>query len=436
MLHQQFPNTTSFFQAADITTQILNFGLPAPIDVQVAGKSMAKNYEIAKDMREEIARIPGAVDVTLFQPADYPEIDVNVDRVKAQLAGLTQRDVAGDMLVSLSASGSLAPNQWVDPANGVSYSILVQTPQYRIDSLSALKQTPITSSAGGGGLSGQTYSPFTSSPIRQAPPAYDLTYGNPDAVRNPTEFLENISSLKRNQSAEVVDHYDIAPVFDVYVSVDRRDLGSTADAVEKIIQKYEPKLPGGSVIHMRGQIQTMNDSFLRLGIGILAAMMFVYLLMAVNFQSWVDPLVVLTTIPSALAGVLWMLFVTGTTLSVPALMGAILTIGVASANAILIVTFANDEQTDGKSTLDAALSAGYVRMRPVIMTALAMILGMLPMSLSAGSNAPLGRAVMGGLLFVTVSNLLFVPVMYSYLRKTPPIDFSKRIEAEAQGAEF
>jgi multidrug efflux pump subunit AcrB len=438
MLYRQFPNTVAFFQPADITTQILNFGLPAPIDVQVAGRSMAKNYEIAREMRDEIARIPGTVDVTLFQVPDYPEIDVNVDRLKAHLAGLTQRDVAGDMLVSLSASGSLAPNQWVDPANGVSYSILVQTPQYRIDSISALEQTPITSSTGA--LSGQTYSPFSLSPTRQAPPAYALGYGNPDALRNPAEFLENISSFKRNQSAEVVDHYSITPVFDVYVSVDRRDLGSTADAVGKIVQKYEPRLPGGSVIHMRGQVQTMNDSFFRLGVGILAAMMFVYLLMAVNFQSWVDPFVVLTTIPAALAGVLWMLFVTGTTLSVPALMGAILTIGVASANAILIVTFANDEQTEGKSPLDAALSAGYVRIRPVIMTAIAMILGMLPMSLALGSgseqNAPLGRAVIGGLLFVTVSNLLFVPVMYSYLRKTPPIDFSKRIEAEAQGTEF
>jgi multidrug efflux pump subunit AcrB len=438
MLHRQFPNTVSFFQPADITTQILNFGLPAPIDVQVAGRSIAKNYEIAREMRDEIARISGAVDVTLFQVPDYPEIDVNVDRLKAHLAGLTERDVAGDMLVSLSASGSLAPNQWVDPANGVSYSILVQTPQYRIDSLSALQQTPITSSSGT--LSGQTYSPFSSSPTRQAPPASALSYGNPDAQRNPAQFLENISSLKRNQSAEIVDHYDIAPVFDVYVSVDRRDLGSTADAVEKIVRKYQPRLPGGSAIHMRGQVQTMNDSFIRLGVGILAAMMFVYLLMAVNFQSWVDPFVVLTTIPAALAGVLWMLFVTRTTLSVPALMGAILTIGVASANAILIVTFANDEQTEGKSPLDAALSAGYVRIRPVIMTATAMILGMLPMSLALGSggeqNAPLGRAVIGGLLFVTVSNLLFVPVMYSYLRKTPPIDFSKRIEAEAQGAEF
>jgi multidrug efflux pump subunit AcrB len=438
MLHRQFPNTVSFFQPADITTQILNFGLPAPIDVQVAGRSTAKNYEIAREMRDEIARIPGTVDVTLFQVPDYPEIDVNVDRLKAHLAGLTQRDVAGDMLVSLSASGSLAPNQWVDPANGVSYSILVQTPQYRIDSLSALEQTPITSSTGT--LSGQTYSPFSSSPTRQAPPAYALGYGNPDAVRNPAQFLDNISSLKRNQSAEIVDHYDIAPVFDVYVSVDRRDLGSTADAVGKIVRKYQPRLPGGSAIHMRGQVQTMNDSFLRLGAGILAAMMFVYLLMAVNFQSWVDPFVVLTTIPAALAGVLWMLFVTRTTLSVPALMGAILTIGVASANAILIVTFANDEQTEGKSPLDAALSAGYVRIRPVIMTAIAMILGMLPMSLALGSgseqNAPLGRAVIGGLLFVTVSNLLFVPIMYSYLRKTPPIDFPKRIEAEAQGAEL
>jgi multidrug efflux pump subunit AcrB len=236
---------------------------------------------------------------------------------------------------------------------------------------------------------------------------------------------------------EAVDHYSIRPVFDVLVTPDRRDLGSIAADVEKIIRKHQPQLPGGSTITLRGQVQTMNDSFHRLGLGILCAMLLVYFLMAVNFQSWIDPLIVLSTIPSALAGILWMLFVTRTTLSVPSLMGTLMTIGVATSNAILIVTFANDEQISGKAAVGAALSAGYVRMRPVIMTATAMILGMLPMALGLGQggeqNAPLGRAVIGGLLLVTVSNLLFVPVVYSYLRKRPPVDFDKLIEEEARG---
>jgi multidrug efflux pump subunit AcrB len=236
---------------------------------------------------------------------------------------------------------------------------------------------------------------------------------------------------------EAIDHYSIRPVFDILVTPDRRDLGSVAGDVQKVIRKYQPQLPGGSTITLRGQVQTMNDSFLRLGIGILCAMLLVYLLMAVNFQSWIDPLIVLLTIPSALAGILWILFVTRTTLNVPSLMGTLMTIGVATSNAILVVTFANDEQTDGKNSLEAALSAGYVRMRPVIMTATAMILGMLPMALAFGQggeqNAPLGRAVIGGLLFVTVSNLLFIPVIYSYLRKTPPVDLDKLIEEEAKG---
>jgi multidrug efflux pump subunit AcrB len=226
-------------------------------------------------------------------------------------------------------------------------------------------------------------------------------------------------------------------VYDILVTPDRRDLGGVADAVDKVRQKYEHELPGGSTITVRGQVATMNESFMRLGIGILCAMLLVYFLMAVNFQSWVDPLIVLSTIPSALAGILWMLFVTRTTLSVPSLMGSLMTIGVATSNAILVVTFANDEQIDGKTSLEAALSAGFVRMRPVIMTATAMILGMLPMALAFGQggeqNAPLGRAVIGGLLFVTVSNLIFIPVVYSYLRKTPPVDFKKLVDLEALG---
>ncbi|SEF57374.1 Multidrug efflux pump subunit AcrB [Bryocella elongata] len=431
MLRKKFPDCVEFFQPADITTQILNFGLAAPIDVQVGGRDNDGDYKIAKAIRDDISRLPGTTDVNVFQEPNYPEVDVAVDRVKAQQAGLTQRDVVGSMLVSLSASGQLSPNQWVDPKNGVSYPILVQTPQYKLDSMSDLSQTPITSSSG---------SPYTAVPragTLQAPSGGSLAYGNPGAVNNSTELLGNLATFQRSVSLEAIDHYSIRPVYDVLVTPDRRDLGSVASAVQEIIQRHRAQLPGGSTITLRGQVQTMNDSFTRLGIGILCAMMLVYLLMAVNFQSWVDPLIVLSTIPSALAGILWMLFLTRTTLSVPSLMGTLMTIGVATSNAILVVTFANDEQTAGKLPLEAAVSAGHVRMRPVIMTATAMILGMLPMALAFGQggeqNAPLGRAVIGGLLFVTVSNLLFVPVVYSYLRTTPPVNFEKLIEAEAEG---
>jgi multidrug efflux pump subunit AcrB len=431
MLRDKFPDCVSFFQPADMTTQILNFGLAAPIDVQIGGRDNAGDYKVAQAMRKEIAQIPGTSDVNIFQEPNYPEVDVDVDRVKAEQAGLTQRDVVGSMLVSLSASGQLSPNQWVDPANGVSYAILVQTPQYKLDSISALSQTPITAA------SNPLYASVVSSSILQAPVGSLLSYGNPGAANNPAEFLGNLATFRRGVSMEAIDHYSIRPVFDILVTPDRRDLGGVASDVQMIVKKYQTQLPGGSTITLRGQVQTMNDSFLRLGIGILCAMLLVYLLMAVNFQSWIDPLIVLSTIPSALAGILWILFITRTTLSVPSLMGTLMTIGVATSNAILVVTFANDEQTAGKDSTEAALSAGFVRMRPVIMTAAAMILGMLPMALAFGQggeqNAPLGRAVIGGLLFVTVSNLLFIPVVYSFLRKTAPVDFDKLIELEAQG---
>jgi multidrug efflux pump subunit AcrB len=431
MMRDKFPDCVYFFQPADMTTQILNFGLAAPIDVQIGGRDKAGDYKITQAMREEISKIPGTTDVNIFQEPNYPEVDVNVDRVKAYQAGLTQYDVAGSMLVSLSASGQISPDQWVDPANGVSYTILVQTPQYSLDSMSDLFQTPITP------LSNPMYAAVARSPILQSPLGSSLAYGNPDAANNPVQLLGNIASFKRGVSMEAIDHYAIRPVFDILVTPDRRDLGSVADDVQKVVRKYQPQLPGGSTITLRGQVQTMNDSFLRLGIGILCAMLLVYMLMAVNFQSWIDPLIVLLTIPSALAGILWMLFLTRTTLNVPSLMGSLMTIGVATSNAILVVTFANDEQLEGKNLIAAALSAGYVRMRPVIMTATAMILGMLPMASAFGQggeqNAPLGRAVIGGLLFVTVSNLLFIPVVYSYLRTKPPLDLKKLIDAEAQG---
>jgi multidrug efflux pump subunit AcrB len=269
----------------------------------------------------------------------------------------------------------------------------------------------------------------------QAPSASSLSYGNPDAQPNPTQFLGNLASFKRATTAEAIDHYDIRPVYDVEASLDRRDLGGVAGDIQKIIKEFNKNLPQGSKIDLRGQAATMSDSFLRLGLGLIFAIVLVYLLMAVNFQSWTDPLVVLATIPATLAGILWMLFITHTTLSVPSLMGSIMAIGVATANSILLITFANDEQIDGKDSVAAAVSAGYVRMRPVLMTALAMIIGMLPMSLALGEagqqNAPLGRAVIGGLLMATVSTLFFIPIVYAQLRKTPPIDFAKRIEEEA-----
>lgn len=433
MLRNKFPDCVTFFQPADMTTQILNFGLAAPIDVQIAGRATTQDYSIARKMRDEIARIPGTTDANIFQEPNYPEVDVKVDRVRADEAGITQRDVVGSMLVSLSASGQLSPDQWVDPVNGVSYPILVQTPQYDLDSMSKLAQTPVAAS--GNAL----FKAVNSSAVLQAPSGATLGYGNPDVQVNSTQLLGNLASFSRGVSMEAIDHYAIRPVFDILVTPNHRDLGSVARDVENVVRRYSPSLPGGSTVALRGQVQMMNDSFKRLGIGIVGAMLLVYLLMAVNFQSWIDPVIVLSTIPSALAGVLWVLFVTHTTLNVPSLMGALMTIGVATSNAILIVTFANDEQIAGKGARDSALSAGYVRMRPVLMTATAMVLGMLPMALAFGQggeqNAPLGRAVIGGLLLATVSNLFVIPVVYSFLRKHQPVDYKERIAFEATGGQ-
>ncbi|HEX2777786.1 MAG TPA: efflux RND transporter permease subunit [Candidatus Acidoferrales bacterium] len=430
MIHQRYPGVTVFFLPADMTTQILNFGLPAIIDVQVSGRDVQKNYQIAKEIRDRVANIPGTADVIVFQEPNYPTIGVNVDRSKADLVGVTQQAVATNMLISLSATGQINPIQWVDPKNGVSYNVLVQTPQYRLDSLTALGLTPVSSGPAG-----------TPAPVlptgEPTPMPASLSYGDPGAQSNPTQFLGNLASFRRSTTPEAVDHYDIRPVYDVEASLDRRDLGGVASDIRKIIKEYEKQLPQGSKIDLRGQAETMNDSFLRLGLGIIFAIVLVYLLMAVNFQSWIDPLIVLATIPGTLAGILWVLFVTHTTLNVPSLMGSIMAIGVATANSILLVTFANDEQIDGKKPIEAAISAGYVRVRPVLMTALAMIIGMLPMALAFGEagqqNAPLGRAVIGGLLVATVSTLFFIPIIYSFLRKEAPIDFAKQIEKEAEG---
>jgi multidrug efflux pump subunit AcrB len=397
-LPRKFPGGTFFFTPANITNQILNFGLPAPIDVQVVGHDK-HNYELAQKIMKRIAAIPGAVDVHLHQEIAYPTMQVNVDRTKARQIGLTQQDVAQSTLISLSGTGQTSPNEWLNPVNGVNYQIVTQTPTYRIDNVPSLARTPITSAAG-----------------------------------NVSQLLGNLATFRRDQSPIVVDHYNIQPVFDIYADVDQRDLGGVAGEIRRIIADETKSLPVGTTLVLRGEVQTMSESFVRLGIGIIFAIGLVYLLMAVNFQSWLDPVIILMAIPGAFCGILWMLFITQTTFNVPSLMGTIMTIGVATANSILMVVFANDERTAGKDRLEAALNAGYTRLRPVIMTALAMIIGMLPMALALGEggeqNAPLGRAVIGGLMFATVGTLFIVPVIYSLLKKSAPIDFDRSIAEE------
>jgi multidrug efflux pump subunit AcrB len=398
-LRKEFPAETFFFQAANITNQILNFGLPSPIDVQVVSRDSAASFKIASELERKISVVPGAVDVRIGQQINTPQLELAVDRTKANQAGLTQRDVANSLLISLSSSGQTAPNQWLNPVNGVNYNVAVQTPQFKIDSLDALRHTPITAPGGGN-----------------------------------TQLLDNLlSGVKRSTTSSVVSHYNVQPVFDVYSNVDQRDLGGVSGDIEKIINGT--KLPKGVTVVMRGQALTMKNSFQRLGLGVVFAILLVYLLMVVNFQSWLDPFIILTALPGAFAGILWTLFATQTTISVPSLMGTIMAIGVATANSILLVTFANDERHEGKNEIEAALSAGYTRIRPVLMTAIAMIIGMLPMSLGLGEggeqNAPLGRAVIGGLLLATFSTLFFVPIVYSFLRRTPPVNQDEQIELEA-----
>ncbi|HEX3875646.1 MAG TPA: efflux RND transporter permease subunit [Bryobacteraceae bacterium] len=403
-LTRAFPDETFFFQAANITNQILNFGLPMPIDIQIVGRNAASNYRLAREIRDKVDAVPGAVDVLIRQQIGTPTVMVNVDRTKANQNGLTQRDVANSLLISLSSSGQVAPNQWLNPTNGVSYPVSVQTPQYRVDSFDALRRIPITPAGG-----------------------------------SSTQLLRNLANLERTTSTTIVNHYNVQPVFDIYANADQRDLGGVASDINKILDGYRKKLSQGTTIVMRGQVQTMQQSFARLGLGMIFAILLVYLLMVVNFQSWLDPFIILMALPGATAGILWMLFITQTTLNVPSMMGSIMAIGVATANSILLVVFANDERVAGKNQHEAALSAGYTRMRPVCMTALAMIIGMTPMALALGEggeqNAPLGRAVIGGLIVATFTTLFFVPVMYSWLRKQPPADQDRIIEEEAHEGE-
>ncbi len=436
-LARKFPDMGFFFQAADITGQILNFGLPAPLDLQVFGRS-PKNFAIAQQLAEKIACIPGAADVHVHQIMNYPVIQLNVDRSKAVQLGLTQRDVSNNMLISLSASSQVSPQHWVNWQNGVNYNVSVQTPQYDINSLDALLRTPIGSISGtvasNTALSQAGTANEMSNSVGASPSGASAAYGNPGSIAGGTQLLSNLVEVKRGLAPALVSHYNATPVFDIYANVDRRDLGGVGADIQKIMAQEKGHLPPATQLILRGQFETMQSSFFRLGLGMAAAVILVYLLMVVNFQSWVDPFIILTALPGAMAGIVWILFVTQTTFNVPSLMGAIMCVGVATANSILLVVFANDLRREGAGAREAALEAGFTRIRPVLMTAAAMILGMLPMALGLGEggeqNAPLGRAVIGGLIFATVTTLVIVPVIYSFMRKKPPIDHARRITEE------
>ncbi len=403
-LHRDFPDMEFYFSAPDIVSQILNFGIPSPIDIQVTGRD-PKGYDIANEIKARVAQIPGAADVHVHQLVHGPDLRVNVDRTRAQQIGLTQNDVARTMLISLSSSGQNAPNFWLNFKNGVNYQVAVQTPQYKMDTLQDLQNTPVV---------GQN-------------------------LPRP-ELLGNLAAVERRESPVIVNHYNVQPVFDVLANVQGRDLGGVADQVNKVLDEFKSKLPRGTFLSIHGQVDSMNKSFAGIGGGILLAIVLVYFLMAVNFQSWTDPFIIIMALPGALCGIIWMLFITGTTLNVPSLMGAIMAIGVATANSILVVSFANDERCGShpKNVYDAALSAGFTRLRPVVMTALAMIIGMLPFSFGLGEggeqNAPLGRAVIGGLIVATFATLFFVPVVYSMLRKAEfTCDEDEEFERQERG---
>jgi CzcA family heavy metal efflux pump len=396
-LAQKYPGVIFSFLPADMVGQILNFGSPAPIDVEVSSHDADASAKVAKELYGDLLKIPGLVDLRIQQALNLPQIDVNVDRTRASLVGLTTQDVASNLLTALAGSSQVSPTFWVDPKTGISYSIATQTPQYRIDTLQALKNLPIhntsSSSAAGISLSGSTVS----------------------------QTLQNLADFSRSQGPAIVTHYSTRPTMDLYASVDRTDLGSVARDVQRVVAEHSKHLPRDVNIEVRGQVQTMQASYRGLIGGLLFAIVLVYLLIVVNFQSWLDPLIIIAALPAALAGLVWMLFLTGTPLSVPALMGAIMCMGVATANSILVISFARERLAHHDDPIQAAIEAGFQRFRPVLMTALAMIIGMVPMALGLGEggeqNAPLGRAVIGGLLLATAATLFFVPTFFSLLHR-------------------
>ena len=388
ILPQKFPGTTFSFLPADIVSQILNFGLPAPIDIQVVGHDQKANYAYANNLLKRLRLVTGIADLRIQQIFNYPQLNIDVDRTLAADVGLTQRDVANSLLVTLSGSAQVKPNFWLNPENGVSYPIVAQMPQYRINSVSDLSNIPITTQQNGVGAQ---------------------------------RYLGGLAKISQGPSAGVVSHYNVQPVIDIYADTQGRDLGAVAADISKVLAETKKDLPRGSRVAVHGQVQTMNNAYRELYLGLAAAVVLIYLVIVVNFQSWLDPFIIITALPGALAGIVWVLFMTGTTLSVPALTGAIMCMGIATANSILLVSFAREGLENGLNATTAALEFGFTRFRPVLMTALAMIIGMLPMALAMGEggeqNAPLGRAVIGGLAIATVATLFFVPTVFSLLHR-------------------
>jgi multidrug efflux pump subunit AcrB len=405
-LRDNFPLGTFSFGSADIVSQIINFGIPAPIDIQVVGRDTA-NYQIAEQLARAVRGVKGAVDVRVQQVVAAPELHYDVDRTRAAMLGLTQSDVATSVLTSLSSTVQAAPNYWLDPKNGIVYSLVVQTPQLRIASLDDINATTVGSPTAG--MTEGTDDPSRTVAVPEAPAPM---------------ILGNVASMRRSTIPVEISHYNVQPVYDVFAAAQDRDLGGVAHDIDRIIDAASKNLPRGTRIVMRGQVRSMRESFTGLAAGLAFAILLVYLLMVVNFQSWSDPFIIIMALPGALSGILWALFATHTTFNVPSLMGAIMATGVATSNSILLVTFANDRFRAGRTALEAAADAGFTRLRPVIMTALAMIIGMLPMALGLGEggeqNAPLGRAVIGGLAVATAFTLFFVPVVYSVIRGRQP----------------
>jgi multidrug efflux pump subunit AcrB len=394
-LTREFPGVMFYFPPADIVSQILNFGLPAPIDIQIMGRDVEGNHQFAEDLLKQLSSITGIADLRVQQPFNQPKLHIDVDRTKTMQAGFTQKDVASNLLVSLSGSFQTSPSFWLDPKSGVSYTVATVAPQYDIQSLQDLENIPVTGAGGG-------------------------------ATRASWQQLANLGTVSRGVGMATVSHYDAQPMIDIYGATQGRDLGGVARDVQAIIDQNRSRLPRGSQLFVRGQIDTMRTSFIGLLAGLGFAILLIYLLIVVNFQSWIDPLIIISALPAALAGIVWMLFVTHTTISVPALTGSIMCMGVATANSILVISFAKERIQEGVDPIQAAEEAGFTRFRPVIMTAMAMIIGMLPMAVGLGvggeQNAPLGRAVIGGLIFATVATLLLVPSLYSLIygfRKDP-----------------
>jgi multidrug efflux pump subunit AcrB len=384
-LPRDFPGTTFSFLPADVVSQILNFGAPAPVDVQVAGPNQAANRRYATELLRRVRMISGIADPRIQQDSTYPEFTIHVDRSRADQLGITEQDVTNSVVASLSGTSQVSPTFWLNPKNGVSYPIVAQTPQYRMTSLSSLNNLLVTGKSGS------------------------------------DQILGGIATITRGVGDTVVSHYNIEPLYDIYATTQGRDLGAVAADIGHIVKATAKDLPKGSTVTVRGQVQTMNSAFVGLLLGLLGAILLIYLLIVVNFHSWSDAFVIVSALPAALAGIVWMLFTTHTPLSVPALTGAILCMGVATANSILVVSFARERLAVTGNALVAAMEAGFTRFRPVLMTALAMIIGMLPMALGMGDggeqNAPLGRAVIGGLICATFATLLFVPVVFSLVHR-------------------